>query len=120
MSMKNVLNNGISKENVDQYELLTPLLESAYKEMSELSKKKFDAPLNSYKVKVINRIIKPLKEILKSEAVVQFLDILDADDLPTNSDVVLILSQYIEATKLFYDKYYILNKNNGSWGWNIK
>ena len=115
----NNTNNAISKEDVDQYELLTPLLESTYREISELSKKKPDAPLNAFKIKMINRILEPLKELLKNETIIQYLDILDTDDLPSNSDVVIILSQYIEAKKMFKENYYIWDQNDG-WEWNIK
>ena len=108
----------ITQNDVKQYELLLPLLTATYNEIQELSKKKPESPLNSYKVKVINRILNPLKEILKQEDVVEFLDTLDPDDLPTNSDVILILSQYKEAMHLFHKKYYTRNQRNNTWNWN--
>ena len=85
--------NKISQDAVTQYGLLFPLLTGIYKEMQELSKKKPDTPLNRFKVKSINRILEPSKELLKEENMYPFLDILDVDDIPTNSDVILILSK---------------------------
>ena len=123
MKNKSTDTNIISKKSVEQYELLTPLLESTYREMSELSKKKPDTLLNTYKIKMINRILEPLKELLKNETIIQYLDILDTDDLPSNSDVVIILSQYIEAKKMFRDKYSTEDDDiiaGFSWKWNIK
>ncbi len=42
-----------------------------------------------------------------------FLDVLDVDEMPTNSDVVLVLNQYMNAMKIFYEKYYTYNSKDG-------
>jgi len=113
--MKNDSKQEISQSAKDYYYLLTPLLQSAYKEMSELSKKRPESPLNMYKVKMINRILIPLKELLKNETVADYLDVLDTDDLPTNSDVVLIMSQYNKAVDMFYEKHLKIVVSDDSW-----
>ena len=110
----------VTQQSIDQYELLEPLLESAYEEMQELSKKKQESPINSYKVKAINRIIIPLKELLKEENVNSFLDILETDDLPTNSDVVFILGQYKKAMALYRKTYQIYDSTKHSQIWNLE
>ena len=107
----------IYQTDVDQYELLKPLLEASYKEMQELSKKKPESPLNVYKVKMINRILEPIKELLKEQSVYPFLDTLDQDTLPSNSDVVLIQSQYIQALEMYYRKY---NSGYPNYCWSIQ
>ena len=61
------MKDAITQEAVNQYELLNPLLIGIYKELQELSKKKPDTPLNSFKVKSVNRILEPIKELLKEE-----------------------------------------------------
>lgn len=43
--------------------------------------------------------------MLKEESTYPFLDILNIDDVPTNSNVVLILNQYKKAMNIFYKKY---------------
>ena len=98
--------NKTTQDAVNQYELLNPLLTGIYKEMQELSKKKPDSPLNAFKVKAIN-------EMLKMENTHAFLDVLDVDEMPTNSDVVLVLNQYMNAMKIFYEKYYTYNSKDG-------
>lgn len=102
------MENSVSQSDVDQYELLKPLLVAAYKEMQELSKKKPDSALNAYKVKMVNRILIPSKELFKSEPSYNFLDTLNSDDLPTNSDVVIILGQYLKALDMFHSRYYAI------------
>lgn len=114
------MSEAITEKEVKQYELLLPLLISTYSEIQELSKRKPESVLNAYKVKSINRLLSPLKELLQHEPVFDFLDILDSDDLPTNSDVALILSQYQTAMDLFQKKYYIRNDRSGKWIWKVK
>lgn len=111
--------NKTTQDAVDQYELLNPLLTGIYMEMQELSKKKPDSPLNTFKVNAINRILEPIKDMLKRENTQAFLDVLDIDEMPTNSDVVLVLNQYMNAMKIFYEKYYTYNSKDG-YKWRIQ
>ena len=59
---------------------------------------------------MVNRVIEPLNELLKNEPSHKYLDVLNEDDLPTNSDVVLIISQYEKALLNFKNKYFYLIK----------
>ena len=52
-----------------------------------------------------NRVLEPLKELLKHEESHKFLDTLNEDELPTNSDVVLVISQYETAIDKFRSRY---------------
>ena len=97
--------NEIKQTEVDQYNLLKPLLSETYKEMQELSKKKPESVLNTFKVKLINRILQPANNLLKNEPTYEFLDLLDSDNLPTNSDVLIIIGQYLKAMDMFIRKY---------------
>jgi len=115
-----IMNNTTTQEAVNQYELLLPLLKASYKEMQELSKKKPDSPLNTFKVKSINRILQPIKELLKEEETYPFLDVLDLDDVPSNSDVVLTLSQYIQGMDFFKERYYFYDRKDGQHKWRTK
>lgn len=107
-----MMNNKISREAGEKHDLLMPLLNGMYLEMQELSKKKPDTALNEYKIKAINRILTPAKELLQYEDTYPFLDILNSDDIPTNSDVILILNQYIRAMNLYKNKYFSFNNND--------
>lgn len=88
-------------EQIRLYETITPLLTAAYSELKELSKKKQEDSLNIGKVKMINRLLLKAKDILKKEPTNEYLDILDEEELPTNSDAVLIVSQFISALSTF-------------------
>ncbi len=99
-----------TEKNIEDYSLLKDMLESQRHKLDLLSKKKPDDPLNKMKIKMVNRVLEPLNEILKHESSHKFLDILNEDDMPTNSDVVLIISQYETAISEFMNKYYLKDK----------
>ena len=96
----------ITQTAVEQFKLLDPLLDGLYFEFQEFSKKKPETSLNTNKVKMVNRILQPIKELLNDEPVSEYLDILDIDALSNNSDVILILSHYKKAMDMFKSKYY--------------
>ena len=92
---------------LDEYFLHCTMLASLAAELRELSKKKHDGFLNLTKVKLINRVLKPLHDqYLVAIPAAAFLDLLDESELPTNSDAVLIISQYEAAIKEFKNMYY--------------
>ena len=76
-----------SKADVMNFIMLYDFLESAYTEMKDFSKKSPDAALNERKVKSLNRILKDIKNILQNEPTASYMDILDEEMLPSNSDV---------------------------------
>lgn len=104
-----------SNEKVDKFDMLEPLLESIYYEMSEFSRKKQDLQLNKLKAKMINKILEEMRSILSDEPTIEFLDLLEEDTLPTNSDAVLIIGQYRKAMKQFKNKYYMYDGIKSRW-----
>lgn len=98
------------KEQVEKFDMLQPMLESFLTEVRELSKKRPDGPLNEVKIKMINRILVQIKEALSTDASVEYLDLLDEEILPQNSDAVLILGQYSAAMQQFKAKHYGFDK----------
>ena len=99
-------NSYTTTEKVAKHVDLTPLLEAMFEEFQELSKKKPDGALNKRKVEIANRLLRDVLEIVDAEPTRVYLDLLDEDDLPQNSDVVLILSQAVAAMKAFKSKYH--------------
>jgi hypothetical protein len=100
-----------TKEQVELYSTIQPLLSAAFDEVKEFSKKKQDDPLNIKKVRMINRILEKAKDVLKNEKTVEYLELLDEDELPSNSDAVLTMSQYMAAMNKFHKDHYHL----GTW-----
>lgn len=120
---KKITNQNLPSEaEVQQYEMLEKLLASIYKEFKEFSKKKPDELLNKFKVKNVNRVLEPIKEIMKREPTNVFLDLLDEDSLPSNSDTILIIGQFNAAMKQFRSKYYVCHGEEWDtvWSWSTK
>lgn len=90
---------------VEKFKMLSPMLDDIFLEIKELSKKKQNEPLNELKVKMINQILTQLNEILSNEPTIQYVDLLDEETLPSNSDAVLIISKYRTALQQFKSKY---------------
>jgi hypothetical protein len=107
MAKKTYKNENLpTTDEVKKFEMLFPMLDSDIAEIRELSKKKQDEPLNPFKVKIINKKLGQIKELLKNEPSSEYLELLDEDSLPTNSDAVLMLTQFINSLKQFKKKYY--------------
>ena len=98
----------------EQFDLLSGLLTRLASEIADLSKKQPDGLVNTFKVGQINRVLRPLKEIMENEPSTEFLDLgmePDAEAKPdksrnTYSDVALILSQFREACGEYRAKYF--------------
>ena len=101
-----------TEDQLKLFSTISPLLISAFNEVKEFSKKKQDELLNLKKVKMINRLLEKAKVVLKNEPTIDFLDMLDEDDLPSNSDAVLIMSQFIAAMNKFRSDHY----HSYNWG----
>lgn len=95
-----------TKQQADTFDRLVPMLEAAHREMTELSKKKQDGVVNSFKITTINRLLAELSKVIESDASHEFVDMLDEDLLPQNSDAVLVLSQWKAALAQFKSKHY--------------
>ena len=113
-----------SKADIKEFKMLTPMVIGDLAEIRELSKKKQDEPLNNFKVKTINKKLQVIKRILENEPTSQFLELLDNESLPSNSDAVLMVSQFLKAMEQFKSKYYIVDKTSREFKkpyyWNTK
>jgi hypothetical protein len=72
------------------------------KDILELSKKKPNDAVNEFKLSFVNTILEKANAILvKGYKPFDSFDTFNEDSMPTNSDVVLILSQYVGCLKKF-------------------
>jgi hypothetical protein len=108
----------MNKNDVDVFEKLSGQLISIYEELSILSKKSPNDAVNKFKLKFVNKLIADSNEYL-DEKYWPFddFDSFDEDDMPQNSDVVFILSQYIQCfEKLRSDN---VVSGIGGWSWYV-
>jgi hypothetical protein len=104
-----------SEADVKMIDFFSPLLSSATDEMRKLAQKNPNEPINITKINLLNRFLKPLKDALSIDPGVSFLDLLDDVSLPSNSDTVLILGQYIAFTHQFKSKFYGFDGGTQRW-----
>lgn len=109
----------MDRDSVDIFEKLSGQLISVYEEASLLSKKSPNDAVNKFKLKFVNKLISESNEYL-SDKYKPFDDFnyFEEDDVPQNSDVVFILSQYLQCfEKLRADNVII---QHGAWFWRVK
>lgn len=104
---------------METYEQVRSQLGSLYEELSALAKKTPDAPINRFKLQIVNEKIRSANGLLSGihrpfESFLQF----DEAELPTASDVVVVLSQYVNALEGWRSQNLI--RFNNSWYWNTK
>lgn len=108
-----ISNQAVSADR-EQFDLLSGMLTRLASEIADLSKKQPDGLVNAFKVGQINRVLRPLKEIMKEEPSTEFLDLIIEPDSEaimdksrnTYSDTALILSQFREACGEYRSKHY--------------
>ena len=108
----------MKKEEIEMFEKLHIQIKDMYSELSVLSKKNPNTPINEFKLKFVNQLLSQ-SNVLLGEKYKPFTEfsVFSSDDLPFISDIVLILSQYIKCLeKLKYDNVKVLS---GTWYWII-
>lgn len=90
-----------------------------YEEILVLSKKKPDGSLNKFKIKFINELLTKANKLLgKKYLPFEDFSVFDDSSLPSASDVVMVLSQYLKVM----DKYrfdHIRRDIGGRWHWRV-
>lgn len=89
-------------EDIEKLEKIVGQLQAAHAEITILSKKAPADSLNSFKLKMINKVINESNKVLgdKYKPFEEF-DKFEEDDLPSNSDVTMVLAQYIEEAERY-------------------
>lgn len=91
-----------STEEVDELKRLLGQLSGLHAEISQLAKKSPNDGVNSFKLKLVNKVLSAGNAILgKGYRPFQEFAEFDVDDVPTNSDVTMILAQYIEQAERY-------------------
>jgi len=100
-----------------------PIFEKAEKqlkvfldEVGELSRKRPNEAVNTFKLEFINVTLKTLNEFLGTDRPFPGFDCFDPDKLPSNSDVRFILAQYA-ASVLRYRTENTMQGDDFKWHW---
>lgn len=108
-----------TRADVEKLEKTMGQLAATHREMSLLSRKSPNDGVNSFKLRLINGVIRAANEILGEAYVpIDGFDVFEEDNLPSTSDVVFVVAQYLEEIERYrqdhvvyhqHDRVYILN-----------
>ncbi len=107
-----------SEKHIEEFEKTLSQIEALHEELSIISKKVPNDVLNKYKVGLVNTIISRANKLLKAD-LLPFSDFeaFDNDEMPSNSDVVIMLKQYIACLEKERENNII--NDYGHWYWVI-
>jgi hypothetical protein len=108
------------KDDILEFEKLEQQLHSFLDEISELSRKKPNDPLNKFKLKFINAVLGKMNSLLGDFRPFEDFEQFNVDDLPSNSDVVLILSQYVGAVLRLRTELTVYYDQDREWYWIVR
>ena len=98
----------IEAERVKWYKKTLKQLQTFHREISIVSHKKPDSPLNKFKLGLINETMGKANLVLGDEFR-PFPDFTTFDEanMPSASDVVVVISHYVDGFHTFRQKYYV-------------
>jgi hypothetical protein len=108
----------MNASEVEKFEKAQLQLEGLYKEVKILSSKRPDDAINKFKLRLINQLLENANGILQKKNL-PFKDFLifDEDEIPTNSDVIFILSGYLSAFEKVRSEN--IEETFGEWYWKV-
>ncbi len=117
----------MKQKDVELFEKLHSQIEALHAEVGALSKKTPDGAMNVFKLGIINSILKQANRLLTGayQPLADF-KAFDEDNIPTNSDVTLVLAQYLNCMETlradnvekgrFQDWYWLIDGEKSSVG----
>lgn len=109
----------VKRSDVEVFERVQNQLSKLHEEIAVLSKSKPDNSLNAFKLKVVNERLRTANSLLVPPfKPFQDFDEFADDSLPTNSDVVVVLSQYLDALEGWRSANVV--QGSYEWYWNTE
>jgi hypothetical protein len=108
----------LTATDVELFERLHAQIEGLHSEMAGLVRKSPNDRLNKFKLGLVNQVLRRANELL-GVSYLPFADFTEFpdEDLPSNSDVMLILNQYLAACETFRTDHIVMD--TGRWVWLI-
>jgi hypothetical protein len=109
----------MKKEDVDEFEGLQAQLKGLYDEIQALAKKNPNDALNKFKLGLIKIVIADADAFLSDLGhPLKYFQGFEEEVLPSNSDVLLVLSQYLNwMEKIRADNVTLTAYNPEEWSW---
>ncbi|MXV73337.1 hypothetical protein F4Z99_03545, partial [Candidatus Poribacteria bacterium] len=106
----------VTEDDIMELEKLVGQLKSLHTEIGILSRKSPNDAVNEFKLKLINKTIARTNNLLISEFIpYEDFTEFEKDDCPSNSDVILVISQYLEEVERFRNHHIVWCKKKLSY-----
>ncbi len=100
------------------FEKINSQLEGLHQEISVLSKKNPDGAVNKFKINHINSVLDEANKLLMGRYMpLKGFNNFDVDELPSNSDIVFVLMQYLMCMEQLRSDNIVFDL--GEWFWKI-
>lgn len=94
-----------SEKEIEDFTKLAIQLDRMLGEFTELSKKKPNDPVNTFKLGLVNKLLDTANEIVDvANRPFEKFSRFEEDNMPSNSDVLVILSQYRVCLAKFFEE----------------
>jgi hypothetical protein len=111
----------LKKADVAVFEKVMTQLADLRDQIAVLSKSKPDGLLNVFKLQFVNEKLAEANKVLVGEyKPFASFDAFDADNLPSNSDVVLVLSQYLTCLERWRSSHVYQSLSDYKWYWRVE
>ena len=108
-----------SRGDVERLEKLIGQLQGLQSEIGLLAKKSPNDGVNAFKLRLINRVVAAANEVLGPDYLpFDDFESFDADDVPSTSDVALVLAQYMEEAERYRSDN--IRYSHGKWVYVVK
>lgn len=109
---------GLTPQDVDRFLKLQAQMQELLARMTAISGKAPDQAINKFKLSVINEQLKIANDILVEQArPFESFETFDETALPSNSDVVVVLSQYLACLETWRSAHIVYK--DYVWMWNV-
>jgi hypothetical protein len=106
--------------DVDRFLKLQAQMQELLARITAISSKAPDQVINKFKLAVINEQLNIANDILVGQArPFASFELFDEAALPSNSDVVVVLSQYLTCLENWRSEHIVWNSGDYSWKWNV-
>lgn len=111
----------MTADQITTFEKTQAQIKGLHIEIGTLSKKSPNDALNKFKLKIINQLLSIANVLLVEDyKPLEGFDNFEEDNLPTNSDVVLILEQYLNCLELLRADNISTKPYETGWFWIVK
>lgn len=108
----------MTTDEIHKFETLQGQLQAFHMEMNTFVKKNPNDALNKFKLGLVNSVLKKANEFLGVERKpFAGFDSFDETAMPSTSDVLLIVSQYLSAFEKLRAENIYWDRDEGNWCW---